>query len=309
MKYTDSLGMKISQFSLGTVQLGLSYGVANDSGKPSREQAHELLRCAVEGGVNSIDTAAAYGDSEEVIGSFLEDCPETERLLITTKIADFDHSSEQALERSIREKTAEGKRRLGLPQIPILMLHHSKDFTENPEGVLRVLEALRAEGEVRRIGISLYEEDDFAQVAASSFDAVQIPQNIFDWRLITSGKLSALTEAKKIIFVRSVFLQGLVFKTPDTLSETMAFCAPALQKFRTFCERYQMSPAALAASFVLSLPGVTSLVLGCETVEQVRQNLTLIEQTSTLSETQMGELRAAFEHTDPRVLDPRQWNA
>ncbi len=250
MKYTDSLDLKISQFSLGTVQLGLSYGVANDSGKPSREQAHELLRCALEGGVNSIDTAAAYGDSEEVIGSFL-----------------------------------------------------------NPEGVLRVLEALRAEGEVRRIGISLYEEDDFEQVAASSFDAVQIPQNIFDWRLITSGKLRALTEAKKIIFVRSVFLQGLVFKAPDTLSETMVFCAPVLQKFRTFCERYQMSPAALAASFVLSLPGVTSLVLGCETVEQVRQNLALIEQTATLSETQMEELRAAFEHTDPRVLDPRQWNA
>lgn len=309
MKYTDSLAGKISQFSLGTVQLGLSYGVANDSGKPSREQAHALLRCAVEGGVNSIDTAAAYGDSEEVIGGFLEKDPRSEDLLITTKIADFDHSSEQALERSIREKTEECKKRLGLSKLPILMLHHSKDFTKNPKAVLRVLEALREEGEVRRIGISLYEEDDFETVAASSFDAVQIAQNIFDWRLITSGKLKALTDAKKIIFVRSVFLQGLVFKTPETLSEAMAFCAPTLQKFRAFCEKYQMTPAALAASFVLSLPGVTSLVLGCETVEQVRQNLTLIEQTNTLSDVQMSELRTAFEHTDPRVLDPRQWNA
>lgn len=309
MKYTESAGRKISQFSLGTVQLGLSYGVANSSGKPSREAAHALLRCAVESGVNSIDTAAAYGDSEEVIGSFLAQCPAASELLITTKIADFDHSSEAALERSIREKTAACKKRLGLSRLPVLMLHHSGDFTKNPAAVLRVLEALRAEGEIEQLGISLYEEDDFALVANSSFDAVQIAQNIFDWRLITSGKLKALTDAGKLVFVRSVFLQGLVFKTPESLSAEIAFCAPVLQKFREFCTRYGMTPAALAASFVLSLPGVTSLVLGCETLDQVQQNLTLIEATSTLTEAQMAELRQAFEHTEARVLDPRQWNS
>lgn len=307
MKYTEVSGQKISQFSLGTVQLGLNYGVANNVGKPSREQAHKLLRCAVESGVTSIDTAAAYGDSEEVIGSFLE-TQEAKDLLITTKIADFDHSSEKMLERSIREKALECKRRLGLHKIPILMLHHSKDFMENPSGVLRILELLRQEGEVERIGISLYEEDDYELVANSSFDAVQIAQNIFDWRLIKSGKLAALSKARKMIFVRSVFLQGLVFKTPETLSEEMAFCTPTLTKFQHFCRKYEMTPAELAASFVLSLSGVTSLVLGCETVEQVEQNVELIERTATLSKEQMAELKEAFEETDPRVLDPRQWN-
>lgn len=308
MKYYETEDLSISRFSLGTVQLGLSYGVANGVGKPSREEAHLLLNEAVKNGVTSIDTASVYGDSEEVIGSYLEKFSPKENLLITTKICDFDFSNELALETSIRNKVADCKRRLGLPKLPILMLHHFSDFEGNREKVLEILNQLKQEGEVGKIGISLYEEDDFYGVANSSFDAVQLAQNIFDWRLINSGKLKALSDAGKIIFVRSVFLQGLIFKKPEEVDEKMAFCVPTLRKFYDFCKTWNMAPAVLAASFVLSLPGVASLVLGCETIDQVKQNTELINQTVSLSAAQMEELKSAFSATDPRVLDPREWN-
>ena len=63
--------MRFSRLMLGTVQFGLEYGIANVSGKPSFDRVCDILRAAYEGGVTALDTAAAYGTSEEVVGSAL----------------------------------------------------------------------------------------------------------------------------------------------------------------------------------------------------------------------------------------------
>ena len=110
-----------------------------------------------------------------------------------------------------------------------------------------------------------------------------------------------------MIFVRSVYLQGLVFQDPETLPERMVFCKDTLVKFRALCNKYQLSPAILALSYALTLPGVTSLVLGSETVEQVRQNAQLLAHTVTLTPEQMSEIRENFLHTDPHILNPGTW--
>lgn len=69
MEYSNS----ISKMTLGTVQLGLNYGIANNEGKPDEEKAFRILDSALASGVNCIDTAAIYGDSEKVIGKYLAD--------------------------------------------------------------------------------------------------------------------------------------------------------------------------------------------------------------------------------------------
>jgi len=63
MKTVNIKGLEISALSLGTVQLGLSYGINNADGKPSQETANAILNAALEGGINTLDTAAAYGDN------------------------------------------------------------------------------------------------------------------------------------------------------------------------------------------------------------------------------------------------------
>jgi aryl-alcohol dehydrogenase-like predicted oxidoreductase len=87
----------------------------------------------------------------------------------------------------------------------------------------------------------------------------------------------------------------------------MAFCKETLVKFRALCDKYQLSPAVLALSYVLSLPGVTSLVLGSEAVEQVQQNARLLNETVALSPAQMAEIRENFLNTDIKVLNPGLW--
>lgn len=307
MKTNHVKGQDITVLSLGTVQLGMDYGIHNASGKPSPETAFRILDAAMDAGINTLDTAAGYGNSEEVIGAWLKTVPEEKRPFIVTKAAKLDHSSLDDLRADLRSRVESSKKRLGLSQLPLLMLHHCEDYLCDKENVKTVFAELKASGDIRYSGISAYSNHDYAELAASGFDAVQIPINIFDWGQIENGGLQKLKDSGMMIFVRSVYLQGLVFQDPETIPERMDFCKETLQKFRALCEKYSLSPATLALSYALSLPGVTSLVLGSETVEQVQQNAQLLSQAVSLSPAQMAEIRENFLNTDPHILNPGTW--
>lgn len=307
MRTNTIKGQNITILSLGTVQLGMDYGIHNASGKPSLETAFQILDAAMAAGINTLDTAASYGNSEEVIGAWLRTVPAEKRPFIVTKAAKLDHSSLDALRTDLRTRVENAKKRLGLSQLPMLMLHNCEDYLCDKNNVRTVFNELKASGDICFSGISAYSDHDYGILAESGFDAVQIPVNIFDWSQIENGGLQKLKDSGMMVFVRSVYLQGLVFQDPDTLPERMAFCKETLTKFRTLCHKYQLSPATLALSYALSLPGVTSLVLGSETVEQVRQNAQLLSHTVTLTPDQMSEIRENFLHTDPHILNPGTW--
>lgn len=300
-------GMDISVLSLGTVQLGMNYGIHNQNGQPSTETAFSILDCAVRNGVNALDTAAAYGNSEDVIGAWLKSRKDAEHPFVMTKAKTLDHSSLTALRESLLSQVEQSKARLGLAQLPLLMLHNCEDYLEDRDNVSLVFQELKDAGHIRFSGISAYSHHDYGVIADSGFDATQIPLNIFDWGQIENGGLQRLKDSGMMIFVRSVYLQGLVFQDPDKLPPHMAFCRDTLVKFRALCREYRLSPAALALSYALSLPGVTSLVLGSETVEQVVQNVQLLDQAVELTGEQMAQIRANFLDTDPHVLNPGTW--
>ena len=307
MKVNTVNGLDITVLSLGTVQLGMDYGIHNANGKPSLETSFRILDAAMAAGINTLDTAAGYGNSEEVIGAWLKTIPEDQRPFIVTKAAKLDHSSLDALRADLKKRIKTSRERLGLSQLPLLMLHNYEDYLCDKKNVKLVFEELKASGDILYSGISAYSNHDYGELAASGFDAVQIPVNIFDWGQIEDGGLQKLKDSGMMIFVRSVYLQGLVFQDPETLPAHMAFCKETLVKFRALCDKYQLSPAVLALSYALTLPGVTSLVLGSETVEQVQQNAQLLKTTVTLSPAQMAEIRENFLNTDLKVLNPGLW--
>ncbi|MCI8525940.1 MAG: aldo/keto reductase [Oscillospiraceae bacterium] len=306
MKYKEQQGMRVSVFSLGTVQLGMNYGIANTSGKPSHEQAFAMLDRAAELGVNHLDTSNDYGDSEQTIGQWLR--TREEKPQITTKVGHFAMESEAGLEQEIRGQVEGCLRRLSLPAIPVLMLHDFEEYARHPDWMRRIFRKLKDEKLIVRSGISAYSRHDYGVIAQSGFDCVQIPLNIFDWNRISDGSLDKLAQAGMAVFVRSAFLQGLVFRDPARLEPEMEFCRPTLEKFRALCEKYGLRPEELAVSFLLSLPQITGLVLGCETIAQVEANAALMDRTVELSQAQMQEIEAAFRDTDPKVLNPARWH-
>lgn len=307
MKYTEAKGLTLSTFQLGTVQLGMDYGLGDHTAKPKKEYAFSLLDRAVDSGVNTLDTANNYGDSERVIGEWLKTRPASKRPMIVTKIGPFDHSSPEVLRADIFSQTEKCRKTLGVDCIDILMVHSVEDYEQDPKLVREAFFEMKDRGIIRYTAISAYSYNDYKVIAESGFDAVQIPINVFDHTQIENGGIQALADAGMAIFARSVFLQGLVFLTPETLDPRMDFCLPYLKRFTELCDEFGMSPAVLAASFVLSLPGITTLVLGCQTLEQIDQNCALVDKVQRLTDEQMAKIRDAFVNIDPRVINPKLW--
>lgn len=309
MKYVDTHGLSLSAFSLGTVQLGLSYGLGADSAKPSEEKAHQILDTAMELGVNTLDTASAYGDSEEIIGRWMAKRKAEGKSLpwVVTKLGNLAHGSYDALRDDMFRRTEISMQRLATDSIDCMMLHSFEDYLCDRDNMRKVFEELKAQKMIRYSAASAYSHHDYGEIADTGFDATQIPMNIFDWLQIENGGMEKLEKSGMMVFVRSVFLQGMVFHTPQTLDPRLDFCIPYLTKFRNLCEKYGLEPAVLALSFVMSVPGVTATVLGCDNADQVRANCDLFSKLVTLTPAQMEEIHDAFRDIDRRMVNPSVW--
>jgi len=309
MQYISKGDITLSRFSLGTVQLGMAYGLSGHNAAPSEEKAFEILDQAMEIGVNNLDTANNYRTSEKIIGSWLRkrkeqglECP-----WVTTKVGPFQHTSADAVRDQILRQAEGCLETLGVDTIDCLMVHNFEDFMQSRDVLCKTFAELKAQKLCRTTGLSAYSENDYNMIAESGFDSVQIPLNVFDWTHIENGDLDKLMQANMMVFVRSVFLQGLVFQKPETLEDRISFCLPYLKEYLRLCEEFQLAPEVLALSFILSLPPVTTVVLGCDTAQQVQANGQLMDKTVSLTEEQLSKLHAAFHNVDPRVLDPRLW--
>ena len=187
------------------------------------------------------------------------------------------------------------------------MLHNFSDYEQDVDAIQKIFAEMKAQNLYKYSAISAYSYNDYNMIAESGFDATQIPLNVFDWSKIEDGGIEKLEKAGMMVFARSVFLQGLVFRTPEMLDPRMDFCVPYVAAYRKLCEEFELNPGVLALSFALSVPGISTAVLGCRNIKQVINNCELFDQTVELTKEQMEKLHNAFHNTDPRVINPGVW--
>lgn len=309
MKYITAKGQKMSQFSLGAVQLGMTYGLSANNQKPSEEDAFALLERMMELGVDNIDTANNYGDSEAVIGRWMAQRRAAGKELpwIVTKIGPLKHGSYDILRDDMLYQTEGCQQKLGMKTIDCLMLHNCEDYLNDRDNVRKIMEELKSQDAYTYSAVSAYSRHDYGVLAESGLDGIQIPLNVFDWSQIDNGGIEKLKEAGMMIFARSTYLQGLIFRKPEDVDPRMAFCVPYVAKFHELCQEFGMEPAVLALSFALSVPGVTTAVLGVRNIRQLESNCQIMDKAVQLTAEQMEKIHAAFYNTDPRVTNPGVW--
>lgn len=264
-----------SPMTLGTVQLGMNYGIANDTGKPSEEVSFSILRTALENGVTTLDTARAYGDSEAVIGRFLKTW-QGPMPNIVTKVRKLQGSTPKELEQFATESVEASLKDLGVSKVDGIMLHGAADPVIHGKACADTVKALIDHGYTDRVGVSVYTAQDIrGMLKYDIFSMTQVPMSIFDQRLIADGSVDALAARGYDVFVRSVFLQGLFFLDPDQIRDPILLehAVPKIRLLRQIAENLGITVAQLAISFMRSCPGVTSLVLGADNPEQVKQNV------------------------------------
>ena len=295
---------KISPMTLGTVQLGMNYGIANEAGKPSEKKSFSILRTALEGGITALDTARAYGDSELVIGRFLKSW-QGEQPAIITKVPALKGDNPKELEKFATESVEQSLERLGVNKLESVMLHGAKDPIIHGKACADAVKALIDHGYTDQVGVSVYTAEDIeGMLPYDIFSLTQVPMSIFDQRLIAGGWIDKLKERDYTVYVRSVFLQGLFFLDPEKMNDPILLqhAAPKLRLLRQIAEKENMTLAQLAIAFIRDCPGVTSLVLGADTPAQVQENLNQFA-TAPLSESVMAQLNREFATVDiPAIM-------
>ncbi|MDW7657459.1 MAG: aldo/keto reductase [Bacillota bacterium] len=308
MDYITTHDLRLPRLTLGTVQLGLRYGIANKIGKPDEVHSHELLQQAEQLGITCFDTAAGYGDAEAVLGRYFRQFPDPDRQIVTKfKLDPAVGTTEAELEKAVRSQLEQSLLHLGIQRIPIYLMHNADDLHRHQDRLVAVLDRLVREGLIGLMGVSVYRAADLDRMLQYElFRATQIPINLFDQRLIRSGHLARLKEKGIIVFARSVFLQGLFFMDPDSLPSALAHAAPLLQALRQLADDEKLPIAQLALSFVRDLPGITSLVIGAETAEQVAENVRLCAGWP-LSDAGRVTADRLFREVPEVVVNPSLW--
>ncbi|WP_347156607.1 aldo/keto reductase [Pontibacter chitinilyticus] len=286
---------KTQKLILGTVQFGLNYGISNQYGQLQQQEIKQILHEAYRASIRTLDTAAAYGESEQNIGDALQS--DSAEFCIISK---FPPDRPQT---SIRQALEESLERLGIARLHGYLLHSYSTYQQNPE-VLNELQAVKALGLVDKIGISLYHPQEAEELLAQQapIDIVQFPYSIFDRRF--EEVLPRLRQQGMEAHVRSVYLQGLYFLAPDKLPAYFAPVKAKLTQLQQLAHDSNLPLAALLLGFALANPDITNVVIGVESLETLQQNVNY--STTNLNKTLLKQLYQ-FKEENEAILLPYHW--
>ena len=285
------------KLALGTAQFGMDYGIANKNGRISNNQVKEILEKARNSGVDILDTAINYGESEKCLGHI-----GITHFKVITKLPAVPENISN-VETRIEEQLTKSLERLGLRSIHGLLLHRPEQLKFSVgKKIIKALEDLKIRGLVKKIGISVYEPKELETLIESfSIDIVQIPINIFDRRIISTGWLSTLKQKKIEIHARSVFLQGLLLMKYLELPEKFLSQNKLWIKWHQWLNQHDdITPIKACLGFVSSLKDVDRIIVGVDNIEQFEEVIEVIKNTPDID-------YPNFECQDEKFLNPSNW--
>ncbi len=299
MKFITFNKQKISKLSLGTVQFGLDYGIANSEGKPTQSHVDEIVNYIYKNGINCFDTAQAYGNAEEVLGKSLVDKSD---VVIVSKLKSelFEDNLEKNILKTLdnlQQKTIFG-----------LLLHDSQLLYRWSQKHSSLVQQLVEDKKIDYFGVSIYSNEDFnLAITNDNIQIIQIPFNLFDQRAVTQRWLERAKEANKLIFIRSIFLQGLFFMKREALKGNLIKAKPYLEKLRELEQRLNLSTAELAMAYVESVAKESILLFGCDSLAQAKENILNYEQLAILKKESLDEIRELFSTIPEEITNPTLW--
>ncbi len=288
---------------LGTAQFGSHYGIANKSGQPSQDDATEIIKEAWEYGIREFDTAQIYGDSETILGMSLSYLGLSKEVDIITKLDPLlDHNNVAVLEKAI----AESLRRLKVPRLLGVMLHKEDMLPLCKNGLIKALTKFVSLGMIQKIGISVYSpEKAIEAVSTEGIDIIQVPANILDNRFEKAGVFDLARIKKKKVYIRSVFLQGLILMKPDEVPDHISFARDVIEEVDSLARLLKVTRRDLALGYIKEAIPDAKIILGVDLPSQVKDNC--ISWQRHHHESIVKHVKELFPAVDERILNPAYW--
>jgi len=265
--------MTSDKLILGTVQFGLDYGINNGLGKPSDEEIKGILDFAFENGIDFLDTAEAYGDSQERIGQYHS--KSENKFKIITKYS----SATDSLSSDIRIRINENMAKLKVDNLYSYMFHSFNDFKSHFHEFRDELISLKNDKLIEKLGVSVYTNEELEEVLEhEEIDLIQIPYNLFDNNNLRGEVLSKAKKNKIEIHTRSAFLQGLFFTGKDNLRENLQPLKAPLDLVETLSEQNNISISDLALHYACSNQLINKVLIGVDSLNQLKENVNSVRK-------------------------------
>jgi aryl-alcohol dehydrogenase-like predicted oxidoreductase len=284
------------RLAIGSAQFGLAYGISNRQGKTDREEVARILSVAGAAGVDTIDTAVAYGDSEAALGA-----AGMAGWRIVSKIPAVP-ACQGDVAKWVVQSVRDSLTRLRINSLDGLLLHRPGDLDGSCgeqllEGLLRV----KKEGLVEKIGVSVYGPDEVRGVMNRFLpDLVQIPFSPVDQRVLRSGLLSQLQRDGVEVHVRSIFLQGLLLMPPEARPSFFQRWDGVWRLWSGWLAENSITPLQACLRFALQQPEISRVIVGVENVEQ-------LEGILAAADGALPVLPRELQCADEELVNPSLW--
>ena len=286
----------MSRLAIGAAQFGLPYGIANQAGQVSRAEAKAMLQLALDNGINTLDTAIAYGDSEACLGEV-----GTSGFKLITKLPALPDTSVD-INTWVQQEVSASLLRMGVTKVYGLLLHRSEQLLGSRGTLLyKALESLKDNGQVQKIGVSIYSPNELVVLTPHyRFDLVQAPFSLVDRRLYSTSWMQRLKDDDVEIHTRSVFLQGLLLMTHADIPIKFSPWADLWQTWHRWLADHDCSAVEACLAFPLFFPEIDRVVVGADSVGHLKQ---IIDAESKKIVAKLPNLTSE----DLNLIDPSRW--
>jgi aryl-alcohol dehydrogenase-like predicted oxidoreductase len=280
---------------LGTVQFGLPYGINNPNViLITEKKVQEILQKALSFGINTIDTAAGYGEAENRIGNFHKN---NQVFKVITKFSKCELNWEQSLEISLDK--------MNLESVDTVMFHSYESFLDNRKSISGIINS--AKGRLfKKLGVSVYTNEELLSLKeVEQIEVIQLPFNLLDNDFQRGDVLKELKDSGKEIYTRSCFLQGLFFMDDENLPGNLKGLKSYLRRIKNIAKENNIETGHLALQYVLNKNYIDGVLFGVDSLEQLNQNLQWA--TQKLQEEIFIEIDK-IKVADSGLLNPSLWH-
>ena len=256
---------------LGTVQFGKKYGINNLNGMPSFAQVQEILEYAFEKGIDTLDTAENYGESQNRIGKFHE--KSNKKFKIITKYSPLN----KELSKNIFERVNNNITKMKVDYLYSYMFHSFKDYQLYFNKFKDDLLKLRSLNKIKKIGVSLHSNEEIMMVVKNKeIGLLQLPFNLLDNSSQREKMLKICKKCGLEIHTRSSFLQGLFFKDINNLKGNLIHLKNDLEKVKRIISN-ENHINKIALKYVYEKKYIDNIIIGVDSIEQLKSNISILD--------------------------------
>lgn len=286
------------KLAIGTVQFGMRYGVANSSGRVGIAEVQRILTAARSIGVDTLDTAAAYGSSEEVLGHV-----GSEGFKVISKLPPRE-AQNCIVSAWVTASVESSLTKLNQKSLYGFLLHRPLELL-SAEGaeIYETLKDLKNQGLIQKLGVSVSGPEDLEKLSPYyKFDLVQAPMNLVDQRMLESGWLRQLKRQCTEVHIRSAFLQGLLLMPAQDRPSYFERWSDLFDRFDNWLKAEKLTALEACLGFLNQQEDVDKIVVGVDTMDQ-------LISIADVADTNISGIPVALQSADTALINPALWTS